>query len=217
MNKKTLFILSGVLLLLAFMGVTLYYTSHKQEAATQAIAGRQDNLLRMHAPTKGPAEAKVLIVEFFDPACETCEQFYPLVQQLIAAHPGKVRVALRHAPFHDGSIDVVKIMLAARKQGKYWETLEALFATQHQWVAHHQVQIERVWEVLAGIGLDLERIREDMNAPEVDAAIAQDMADAKALNVTMTPEFFVNGRPLPSFGYEQLRDLVEAAVAETSP
>lgn len=216
MNKKTLFILSAALLLLAFVGSTLFYTSQKQEAATQAVAAKQDNLLRMHAPIKGAPEAKVLIVEFFDPACETCKQFYPFVQQLMAAHPGQVRVALRHTPFHEGSEDVVRIMLAARMQGKYWETLETLFATQDRWVAHHRVQIDQVWAALAGAGLDLDRIRQDMNTPGITAVIAQDMEDAKALNVTMTPEFFVNGRPMPSFGHEQLRELVEAAVAESS-
>jgi protein-disulfide isomerase len=179
------------------------------------VSEKQDSLHRMHSPTKGPAEAKVLIVEFFDPACETCKHFYPFVQQLMAAHPGQIRVALRHTPFHEGSVDVVRIMLAARIQGKYWETLETLFATQDHWVEHHRVQIERVWEALAGAGLDLDRIRHDMNSPEIAAVIVQDMEDAKALNVTMTPEFFVNGRPMPSFGYEQLKGLVEEAVADS--
>lgn len=215
MKQKTLFILSAIVLLLAFVAGTLYYTGKKQEEATQAVAQKQDNLHRMHSPTKGPAEAKVLIVEFFDPACGTCRDFYPFVQQLMAAHPGRVRVAMRHAPFHEGSVDVVKIMEAARRQGKYWETLEALFATQDNWVQDHRVQPERVWDALAGVGLDLERIRRDMNAPEIAALIVQDMEDAKALNVTMTPEFFVNGRPMPSFGYDQLQGLVEAAVAES--
>jgi protein-disulfide isomerase len=53
-----------------------------------------------------------------------------------------------------------------------------------------------------------------MNAPEIAAMIAHDMSDAEALKVSKTPEFFVNGRPLPSFGYEPLQALVAEAVAE---
>lgn len=214
MKQKTLFILSGVVLLLIFVGATLYYTSGKQEEAVQAVAQKQDNLHRAYSPSKGPEAAKVLIVEFFDPACGTCRDFYPFVHRLMAAHRGQVRVAMRHAPFHDGSIEVVKIMEAARNQGKYFETLEALFASQDAWVLNHVVQQDRVWDAIAGVGLDLERIRQDMNSPEITAHIVQDMEDAKALNVTMTPEFFVNGRPMPSFGYDQLQTLVEEAVAE---
>jgi protein-disulfide isomerase len=54
-----------------------------------------------------------------------------------------------------------------------------------------------------------------MNAPEVARMIAQDLEDARVLNVTQTPEFFVNGRPLPSFGYDQLKVLVDKALAST--
>ncbi len=215
MKQKTLFIVSAVVLLLAFVAGALFYTSHKEETATQSVAGQQDHLVRIYSPTEGPADAKVVIVDFFDPACGTCREFYPFVRQLIHDHPGQVRVVLRHAPFHDGSVEVVKILEAARRQGKYFETLEALFATQHDWVLNHRVQADRVWDALAGVGLNLDRVRQDMNAPEIAARIDQDLEDAKALNVTMTPEFFVNGRPMPSFGYGQLQALVEEAVAET--
>ncbi|CCV09425.1 DSBA oxidoreductase (fragment) [Mesorhizobium metallidurans STM 2683] len=49
--------------------------------------------------------------------------------------------------------------------------------------------------------------------PEVDAVLAQDVADVKAVGITGTPTFFVNGKPLPSFGRKQLEDLVKAEVA----
>ncbi|NTV95162.1 MAG: thioredoxin domain-containing protein [Thiobacillus sp.] len=214
MKQKTLFIVSAIVLLLVFVAGTLFYTGQKQAESTEAVAQNPSNLLRAYSPTEGPAEAKVTIVDFFDPACGTCRDFYPFVKQLMAAHPGQVRVVLRHAPFHEGSLDVVRIMEAARKQGKYFETLAALFATQDNWVQDHRVQADRVWDAIAGVGLDLDRVRQDMNSPEIVANITQDMEDAKSLNVTMTPEFFVNGRPMPSFGFAQLKDLVETAVAE---
>ncbi len=217
MKQKTLFILSAVILLLIFAGATLFYTSDKQEQATEAVALNQANLVRMHSPTLGSAEAKVLIVEFFDPACETCRAFYPFIKELMAAHPDRVRLAMRYTPFHEGSDHAVKVLEAARRQGKYWETLEALYAAQETWVIHHRVEPDRMWDALSGVGLDMERVRQDMNAPEIAALVAHDMADAETLKVTKTPEFFVNGRPMPSFGYEQLQTLVEEAVANNYP
>lgn len=65
------------------------------------------------------------------------------------------------------------------------------------------------------IGLDFARMRADMMAPEIAGVIAQDLADTRTLNVTKTPEFFVNGKPLPSFGYAQLKALVDAALRES--
>jgi protein-disulfide isomerase len=62
----------------------------------------------------------------------------------------------------------------------------------------------------------MERIKSDMNSPEIARTIEQDLADAKTMNVTMTPEYFVNGRPLPSFGFEQLKALVDEALVNTN-
>lgn len=216
MKQKLLFVLAVAILLLGFLMATLLYTSSREDAATQHTALNQERLVRMHSPTLGPAEAKVRVVEFFDPACETCRDFYPFVKHLMGAHPGQIRLVLRHAPFHEGSDQAVRVLEAARRQDKYWEILEALYAAQHVWVQHHRVQAERIWDVLAPLDLDLERLRQDMDTPEVAAVIAQDLEDAQALNVEKTPEFFVNARPLPSFGREQLRTLVEDAVAEST-
>ena len=61
---------------------------------------------------------------------------------------------------------------------------------------------------LGDLGLNLEQLNRDMNDPQITRAIDQDLADAKSLNVTKTPEYFVNGRQMPTFGYEQLKELV---------
>jgi len=212
MNRKVLFIGAAVVLFAAFVVGMLLYTSQRDEQAAQAVARSQASLARAHAPTLGNPAAKVHIVEFLDPACETCRSFYPYVKQMMAANPDKIRLTVRHAPFHNGSDYVVKILEATKKQGKYWQALEAVLASQSVWAVDHVVQPDRVWSVLAGLGLNLEQVKADMNAPEIAQRIAQDLSDAKSLNVTHTPEFFVNGRPLPSFGLEQLQNLVRDAL-----
>ena len=55
--------------------------------------------------------------------------------------------------------------------------------------------------------LDVEQIRKDMNDPAIVKLIEQDLADAKTLNVQKTPGFFVNGKPLQTFGYQQLQGI----------
>jgi protein-disulfide isomerase len=64
------------------------------------------------------------------------------------------------------------------------------------------------------MAMDHEKLNSDMNRPEIAQAIQKDVDDSQALNVQATPEFFVNGRPMPSFGYKQLSQLVKEAVAE---
>jgi 2-hydroxychromene-2-carboxylate isomerase len=115
-------------------------------------------------------------------------------------------------PLHNGSQDVVRMLEASRKQGKFWPALEAVLTNQSRWVSNHVARPERAWQVLGGAGLDLAQLRADMSAPDVARNLEQDRSDAKALDVTMTPEYFVNGRPLPDFGLAQLQALVRDAV-----
>jgi protein-disulfide isomerase len=160
----------------------------------------------------GPTDAKVHIVEFLDPACETCAAFFPLVKAIMAEHKGKVRLSVRHLAFHKNSDFVVRALEASRKQGKYWETLGGLFAAQSTWAVNHVVQPPQVLAVLGKLGLDMPRLQTDMAAPAIGQLIAQDLADAKALKVAQTPEYFVNGKRLDKFGEEQLRNLVRDQV-----
>ncbi|NJD36619.1 MAG: disulfide bond formation protein DsbA [Betaproteobacteria bacterium] len=214
MKQKTVFVVSAVVLLLAFVAGALYYTGQREMAANQLAEANRTKLVRMHSPTLGKADAPVTIVEFIDPACETCAAFYPLVKQMMAANPDKIRLVLRYAPFHPGSDKVVAMLEAARRQGKFWPALEVLLANQAAWTANHRVIPERAWTTIESIGLNMDQVALDLTSPEIGSVIKQDLDDAKTFNVTMTPEYFVNGKPLPSFGFEQLKGLVEQALAD---
>ena len=215
-RKGRMFVVAVFILLLAFIAGSVLYKNRKSDEAVQAYQRNKTTFVRVHSPTYGNPAAKVEIVEFFDPACETCREFYPLVKKLMASNPDRIRLFARYAPFHTGSDYVVRILEAARRQGKFWETLEAVFAAQPSWAPQHNPQPQLVWNYIGGVGLDIERLRHDMNAPDVEAIIQQDLADAKTLGVTMTPEFFVNGKPLPSFGHDQLKALVNEALSSVS-
>ncbi len=210
MTRKTLFLSVVALLLVGFVvAITLY-----QDNDNPLRGQDQDVYERQGAPVKGPADARVTIVEFFDPACGTCADFYPLVKQLMDQYPGKVRVMMRYAPLHQGSDQVVSMLEAAQQQGKFWQALEILFKNQRRWVISHVSQPMRARGILNGVAMDHEKLNADMHQPEIAAAIQKDIQDGQALKVQATPEFFVNGRPMPSFGYSQLQGLVKDAVED---
>ena len=212
MNKQRILIASGIFVVLAFViGIFLY---NKAQTDRLSDIARQSNSVfnRPHSPTYGPPDAKVRIVEFFDPACETCKVFYPLVKKLVDAQPGKIQLVIRYAPFHEGSRDAVAILEAARMQGVFWPVLEAMLKTQSIWAANHQVRADLIWGYLDGTSLNFDKARDDINSPQVRSRVDEDLADAKSLNVTKTPGFFVNGKPLKNFGFEQLKALVQEEV-----
>jgi len=214
MTRKAIFTSVAGILLLAFIMATLIYRNHQSTLSGAPVARDQGVFERQGAPLKGPQDARVTIVEFFDPACGTCADFYPLVKQLIDRYPGKVRVMMRYAPLHTGSDEVVKMLEAANLQGKFFPALELLFSNQQRWVVNHVSQPDRALGILKGMALDHDKLQADMNGPAVSQAIAEDVHAAKVLGVKATPEFFVNGRPLPEWGYEQLERLVEQTVKD---
>lgn len=170
-------------------------------------------LVREHSPVLGPSIAPVTVVEFLDPACEACKAFAPVVKQIQFLHPREVRVVVRYAAFHRGSDEAVRLLDAARRQGRFETVLNALFEGQQEWAAHHAPDLERAWELAAAVGLDVARARRDAASAQADAMLEQEREDGVALQVDRTPTFFVNGRTLASFGDQQLMDLVAEEVA----
>ncbi|OGR05560.1 MAG: disulfide bond formation protein DsbA [Deltaproteobacteria bacterium RIFOXYD12_FULL_50_9] len=210
--RYIIFIVAAISLVFAFVFASSFYKGQQAQKIGGMAKERAEIFVRPHSQTYGSDDAKVYLIEFMDPACETCSAFFPFVKQIIAANPGRIKLVLRYAPFHDGADYFVKILEAAKKQGKYWETLDVMYATQPYWASHHKPNPELIWQFLPKAGLDLEKIKEDMNDPAIRQLIEQDLADAKTLGVTKTPGFFVNGKPLQTFGDTQLIELIDSEI-----
>jgi len=210
MNKRHIVVLSGIVLIMVFV-LGSFLVKHRQQESLSSLAQKNAKaLIRDHSPVLGNAAAKVTLTEFMDPGCETCRAFDPFIKQMMAAYAGKIKLVIRYAPLHQGADYMCAVLEAARMQGKYWETLQVMYETQPLWADHHNPRPDLIWSHLPRVGLDIQRLKKDMNDPAIARIIEQDMADARTLMVTKTPGFFVNGKPLVRFGYEQLQALVEA-------
>jgi protein-disulfide isomerase len=212
MNKQWIVVASVVAVVVAFIAGAVVFKGRETQEAGQAAQSNSDALVRASSPVFGNPAAKVTIVEFFDPACETCRAFYPLVKTIVNSSFGQVRLVVRHAPLHQGSDTAVKILEAARLQGQYWPAVERALAGQPQWAAHGNARPELIWDLITDLGLDMAKARADADSPAVAQLLAQDIADMKALKVDRTPGFFVNGTPLRDFGEAQLRALVDQEI-----
>jgi protein-disulfide isomerase len=211
MKKPTLVIASALAVAAAFGGGAYYYKAQQAQEISKLASAAESVFVRAASPSLGAEAAKVQLVEFFDPACEACRMMYPYVKSLMRANDGKLRLTLRYATFHEGADYVVKVLEAARMQGQdmYWKSLEAILANQGTWAEHGRPNPQLVWDYLGGTGLDIQKAKQDLNDPRIDALLKQDAKDLATLRVNKTPSFFINGKPLTEFGQNQLRAQVE--------
>ena len=169
-------------------------------------------LVRPDAPIFGPEDAPVTLVEFFDPASEPCRAFHPIVMDIRAQYPNRLRVVMRYAAFHDGSDEALAILEAARRQTLFKPVLEALYEAQPRWAGHDTPRLEFAWNAAADAGLDLELARRDVQSPEIKAYLARERKDVETVGVHQTPTFFVDGRPPMQLGEEPLRSMIKLQV-----
>jgi protein-disulfide isomerase len=215
-NQKLVLVLGAAGVLVGgFILASFIYNNQRAEklASIEKASPVESAFVRSYAQRLGPRDAKVTLVEFFDPGCEACAAMSPHVKAILDAHPGQVQLVLRYIPLHQGADTAVKMLEAARKQGKYWETLQLMFDTQSEWASHHHPAPEKLLDILPSLGLDMARLELEMQGIDIGNILLQDVADAKTLGVRKTPAFFVNGKPLTRFGLPQLQALVASEVA----
>lgn len=216
MNRRAVLLGTSAAALAVFGGGAWYLRQQEEAAAAAAVTQNPEALVRPNSPILGPAEAPVTLVEFFDPSCEACRAFHPVIEDLRQQYPTQLRIVLRYTPFHEGSDEAVRILEAARRQDKFEPVLDALFEKQPEWAIHGAPDLDRAWRIAGAVGLDLERAQSDRLHPDTTAILNQDVADLQELGVRATPTFFLNGRPLTNLNFDALRDAVGNAVAETS-
>ena len=214
MNRKTLvFVMLAVGLAVFATGAWFVSRAEPAAVATTVPVEQLDRLVRIDSPVLGREDAPVTIVEFFDPACEACRAFHPVVKQILAQYPDDVRVVMRYTPFHGEASELaIKVLEAARLQDVFVPVLEALLENQSAWVANGAPAADRIMEIAGTAGLDTAAAADQIRSPSIVGLLNRDRADVEAVGIQGTPTFFVNGKPLPDFGAEQLLSLVQSEV-----
>lgn len=141
-----------------------------------------------NSPVGGNPNGNVTVVEFFDYNCPYCKMMAPLIVQAAAADP-KLRIVYKEFPIlGPASVFAAKAALAANRQGKY----EAFHRALYQVRAH--VDDAKVLEVAASVGIDVERMKADMQDKAIESELQKNLALGEALQITGTPGFVVGDR-----------------------
>ncbi len=143
-------------------------------------------------PVRGPANAKVTIVEFSDFQCPYCAAATVEVAKILKQYPTNVRLIFKQFPLdiHSQAHVAAEAALAAQAQGKFWELHDRMYA--------HFREINKV-RILAWaneVGLDLNRFQADLNSHKYAARVDFEEQEGEKAEVAGTPTFFINGRKL---------------------
>ncbi|MBA47941.1 MAG: hypothetical protein CMI51_02810 [Paracoccus sp.] len=177
----------------------------QSQAQSDVLTNQRDLLERdPNAPVLGNPDGDVTVVEFFDYNCPYCRRAMAEVEGLVEDDEN-VRLVYREWPIlGEGSVFAARAALASREQGKYEEFHLALMGMQGR------AEEASVMRIAEEIGLDVEKLRADMAAPEVDEHIATSRRLTQALGFNGTPSFVIGDNLVPGFvEQEQLGALVK--------
>ncbi len=209
--KNKMFVL--VIAVLAVLGFFLLKKSGNTPTATPSQSSAlSDDFIRPHSASFGNSMAKVTVVEWFDPECESCRAVHPIFTKMVEEYKDRVHFVLRYMPYHTNSMFAASALEEAKELGKFEEALHVLFENQPEWGNHHQPKPELIPILLAKIGIPKEKLEQEYLIQKHSEKIKMDEADGKKVGVRGTPTFFVNGQMVMELGEEPLRMAIEAAL-----
>ena len=145
---------------------------------------------RPNAPTAGNPNGDVTVVEFFDYNCGYCKRAFTDIAKLVEKDP-KVKVVFKELPIlSKGSEDGSKVALAAKMQGKYWEAHRVLITMRGE------INEQTALRAVEKLGLDMAKLKKDMESPEVKAEIETVRNLAQKMGINGTPHFLVGDRAI---------------------
>jgi protein-disulfide isomerase len=142
------------------------------------------------APVKGPATAKITLVEFSDFQCPFCVRAIPHLEAALKAFPNDVRLVYKQFPLdqHSQAALASRASLAAHAQGKFWPLHDKMYANSRA------INRDSILAWAKEFGLDMPKFLAVLDSPDIQAAVHRDMADAARAGVNATPTIFINGQ-----------------------
>lgn len=189
----------------------------KTEESTEQKTGEEQSvpsqpIEKIHY--KGPADAKVTIVEYSDFQCSFCKRFYDgAYKRILEAYPNDVKFVFKDFPlsFHQMAYPAAEAAECAGAQGKYWEYHDKLFENQQEWSASGRAALEKYAEEL---GLDMDSFKNCIETREFKDDVAADFREGQAKGVRGTPAFFINGKMLTGAQpFSTFKSEIDAALA----
>jgi len=215
MSNKTKPLIVIIVAVAVAAGIAVYWS--RQSSASGA--GSSDVTVAVNpggGHIRGNASAPVTLVEFGDYECPSCGYYYPMVEEVLARYPDRVKLEFHHYPLiqmHAHALSAAMAAEAAGDQGKFWEMHDMLYKHQPQWARNPNPEAQFL-AYAADLGLDANKFMRSLKSPDVEKRILEDIQRGSAAKVDGTPTFFVNGqniKPLPT-GVDEFAAAITAPI-----
>lgn len=142
------------------------------------------------APFKGPADAKVTIVEFSDFQCPYCAKAATEAAAVVQKFPKDVKLVFKQFPLEDHSQAALaaEASLAAQAQGKFWQLHDKMYAN------FRSINRARIMAWATEVGLDMKRFQADLDSHKYAARVHAEEQEGEIAGVEGTPTFYINGK-----------------------
>lgn len=170
----------------------------------QRIAQNQTEIFQSKYDHVENPDGRIPLVEFFDYQCGYCKRVYPDLMR-VRQQEGDVRMIFKEFPIlGPASTYAARAAIAAKRQNKYMAFHDALMS--HRGGLDQNV----VMSLAETVGLDIERLKQDMERPEVTAEIEANHTLAARLGVRGTPSMFIGDNFVPgAIVYRQMQAMLE--------
>ena len=145
---------------------------------------------------RGPATAKVTLVEFGDYQCPTCAAYHPLVKELLSRYPQQLRLEYHHYPLisiHPHAMLAATAAEAAGEQGRFWEMHDLIYENHELWSRKANPEAEFLM-FASRIGLNQNAFMQALRSPVIQERILQDVVRAREADLPGTPTFLLDGK-----------------------
>jgi protein-disulfide isomerase len=207
MDKR--FAIALLIILGLFVGY-FYVVKSDSTDSTAATSAQPTN------HTEGAGNKKVTLLEYGDFQCPVCADYYQIVEEIQRKYGDDITFQYRHFPLdsiHPNARGAHRAAEAAGNQGKFFEMYDVLLANQASWASSSNSKA--IFESYATeLKLDLARFQTDYAAEITNSIINADLDAGKAVGVSGTPTFFLNGRLMEDDERRSLEDMTKAIDAE---
>ena len=206
-NTSTIYIVTGIITLTIII-IPLLYKRYRSKQNSK----KYSTYVRPYSPIIGPKNAKVIITVFLDPASINSKASYRQISEFINEYEGKVKVVIRYHAEFSTSMKAIAILEASKSQNMQKKVMDIVFKDPSVWENGYSSDLELLYIELEKKGVDIKRLKRDMNHPKISTISVQELVDANQLKIKQTPTYFVNEHAIGSFGLHFLEDLIKREI-----